>query len=156
MSESSAVKVAYNSNWIDHNYYLRPVAGSRPEERRYERYGRPRIVCLCGSTKFFREFQDANLKKTLAGEIVLSIGAARCADGDDKKFGGYVPESEWDAQKVALDVLHKEKISLADYVFVLNVGGYVGESTRSEVLDAKRKGKFVEWLEPDKIPEDLK
>src|SRR3990167_433103 len=37
---------------------------------------RPKIVCLCGSTRFWREFQRASLRETMAGIIVLSIGAA--------------------------------------------------------------------------------
>lgn len=50
----------------------------------------PKVVCLCGSTRFWREFQEYGLKETIAGRIVLSIGAARCADEDDKTFGGSV------------------------------------------------------------------
>src|SRR5436305_195861 len=34
----------------------------------------PRIVCLCGSTRFMQAFQDASLAETLAGRIVLSVG----------------------------------------------------------------------------------
>lgn len=35
---------------------------------------RPRVVCLCGSTRFYDEFQRANYERTMAGEIVLSVG----------------------------------------------------------------------------------
>ncbi len=109
---------------------------------------RPKIVCLCGSTKFWKTFQDVNLIETLAGNIVLSIGAARCADGDDKKFGGFIPESEYDAVKVMLDKLHFKKIEMADEVIILNVGNYIGYSTQRELDHALSLGKPVRFLEP--------
>ena len=108
----------------------------------------PRIVCLCGSTRFWRTFQEASLRETLAGKIVLSIGAARCADDDDKSFGGYVPADEFDAVKARLDELHMRKIDLAHEVLVLNVDGYIGESTRREMEYAQSTGKPVRFWEP--------
>lgn len=107
----------------------------------------PKIVCLCGSTRFWRTFQEESLRETLAGKIVLSIGAARSADGDDKTFGGYIPVDEFDKIKEQLDELHKRKIDLADEVLILNVGGYIGESTRSEIEYAKAHGKRIRYLE---------
>jgi len=107
----------------------------------------PKIVCLCGSTRFWREFQEASLRETIAGNIILSIGAARCDDRDDKSFGGYVPVDEFDKVKEALDELHKRKIDLADEVLVLNVGGYIGNSTRGEIDYALASGKPVRYLE---------
>lgn len=125
----------YNSSWIPADRNLLRVPGNV-----YERIERPVIVCLCGSTKFMTAFCDANASETLAGRIVLSVGMS--SHGDCK------PTEE---QKVALDELHKRKIDLADCIYVLNVGGYVGESTRSEVLYAIRAGKPVRWLEPDAV-----
>lgn len=107
----------------------------------------PPIVCLCGSTRFWRMFQEASLRETLAGKIVLSIGAARCADDDDKAFGGYVPVDQFDVVKARLDELHCRKIDLADEVLVLNVGGYIGESTSREIAYAEAIGKPVRYLE---------
>ncbi len=46
-----------------------------------------------------------------------------------------------------LDDMHKRKIDMADSIYVINVGGYIGESTRSEIEYAKRKGKTIEYLE---------
>lgn len=121
----------------------------------YPEYGRfvvpndfPVIVCLCGSTRFWRTFQEASLRETLAGKIVLSIGSARSADDDDKSFGGYTPADEYDRVKVQLDELHKRKIDLADEVLILNVGDYIGQSTRSELDYAIAHGKRIRWLEP--------
>lgn len=104
------------------------------------RANRPRIVCLCGSTRFIDEFQRANLERTLAGEIVLTIGCDTKSDADPAAVGAGI-------DKAALDELHKRKIDLADYVLVLNVGGYIGDSTRSEVEYARAHHKPVEWLE---------
>ena len=104
----------------------------------------PTIVCLCGSTRFWREFQAASLRETMEGRIVLSIGAA--SGTDDEHFGN-LPRAEYDRIKTMLDELHKRKIDLADEVLILNVGGYIGDLTRSELEYAQRLGKRVRFLE---------
>ena len=104
----------------------------------------PRIVCLCGSTRFKDAFDEASYMETMAGRIVLSVGFMMHAAGNKHGEGiGATPE-----QKVALDELHKRKIDLADEVLVLNVGGYVGESTRSEIKYAERLNMLIRYLEP--------
>ena len=106
----------------------------------------PLIVCLCGSTRFYDQFQQANYERTMAGEIVLSVGFyphAKAVHGHGEGVG------HDSAEKVALDELHKRKIDLADYVLVLNVEGYIGESTRSEIEYAAKIGRRVEYLEGD-------
>ncbi len=110
---------------------------------------RPKIVCLCGSTRFGEAFQAANLKETLAGKIVLSIG---CNMKSDSEIFGHLPQAELDEIKIRLDELHKRKIDLADEVLVLNVGGYVGSSTLSEIIYADRLKKPLRWLEQGKCP----
>ncbi len=122
------------------------VAEVAPAPPAVEGPARPTVVCLCGSTRFWRTFQELGLQETLAGRIVLSIGAARAADDDDRTFGGYTPAAEYDAVKDQLDELHKRKIDLADEILVLDVGGYVGPSTRSEIEYAQAAGKPVRWL----------
>ena len=106
----------------------------------------PKVVCLCGSTRFYEQFQRYNFEETMAGRIVLSVGFYPHGGFESKALHGgdvgVTPE-----QKVALDVLHKQKIDLADEVLVLNVGGYIGDSTRSEVAHARATGKPVRWLE---------
>jgi len=98
----------------------------------------PEIVCLCGSTKFKDAFQEANMNLTLAGKIVLSVGAYMHAENV-----GITQE-----QKVALDLLHLSKIDLADKVLVLNVGGYIGESTEREIAYAISQDRELEFVEP--------
>lgn len=102
----------------------------------------PKIVCLCGSTRFMDAFQQANLSETLSGNIVLSVGCNTKSDTDLITSGELTDEV-----KLRLDELHKRKIDLADEILVLNVGGYVGDSTRSEIEYAKSKGKAIRWLE---------
>jgi hypothetical protein len=98
----------------------------------------PKIICLCGSTRFKAKFNEVNLKLTLAGYIVLSVGSFTHSDTE-------LNISE--EQKVKLDYLHKRKIDLADAVVILNVGGYVGDSTRSEIEHARGLNKPAVWLE---------
>lgn len=40
-----------------------------------------------------------------------------------------------------LDDMHKRNIDMADSIYVINVGGYIGESTRSEIEYAQNHGK---------------
>ena len=49
--------------------------------------------------------------------------------------------------KEMLDDMHLRKIDLADEIFVINVGGYIGESTRSEIAYAEETGKKINYLE---------
>lgn len=109
---------------------------------------RPRIVCLCGSTRFYRAFQEANYRETMAGRVVLSV--AFYPHVQDEAHGGDVGVS--DPQKLTLDALHLRKIDLADEVLVLNVGGYIGDSTCNEIAYATRTGKPVRYLEPLATP----
>lgn len=112
---------------------------------------RPRIVCLCGSTRFWETFRDEGLRLTLEGKIVLSIGIAA---PDSMVLAN--PKSEFGKdQKAKLDMLHKRKIDLADEVLVLNVGGYIGNSTRGEVQYAIDNDKPVRWLDPMKVPAEF-
>ncbi len=100
---------------------------------------KPIIVCFCGSIKFKEEFIDANFRETMAGKIVLTVG---WFSHSDKEI--YFPTAE---EKIALDELHKRKIDLADEVLILNVNGYIGESTNSELEYAKQQGKVIRFFE---------
>jgi hypothetical protein len=103
----------------------------------------PIIVCLCGSTRYPDAFREANLRETLAGRIVVTIG---CNMRTDPEFAD-LAAGELERIKAGLDDLHKHKIRTADEVYVLNVGGYIGDSTRSEIEYALELGKPVRWLE---------
>jgi hypothetical protein len=102
----------------------------------------PEIVVLCGSTKFPEAFAEASKRLGLAGIIVLSVsmfGHAGDLTDEECTIGHPV--------KDGLDELHKRKIDLADRVLVLNVGGYIGDSTRSEIEYAERHNKPIDYLE---------
>lgn len=105
---------------------------------------RPTITVLCGSTRFGEAFRQANLDLTMAGHIVLSVGFYPHSTAEHGHGEGVGHDS---AQKVALDELHMRKIDLADDVYVLNVGGYIGESTRREIRYARQHNKPVWFLE---------
>ncbi len=112
----------------------------------FRRDDRPSIVCLCGSTRFMAQFFEEGWELTLRGHIVLSVGVCKHAqDHGAEALGQDVAEQ--------LDELHKRKIDLADWIVVLNVGGYVGNSTASEIEYAIQHGKPINWLEPGNIPE---
>lgn len=104
----------------------------------------PKIVCICGSTRFYQEFQIAEYEETMKGNIYLSVGfyphSSEEAHGQDIEI---TPE-----QKIALDELHKRKIDLSDEVLVVSVNGYVGESTRSEIDYAISNNKPVRFWSP--------
>ncbi len=110
---------------------------------------RPTIVCLCGSTRFYDVFSILNLEETLAGKIVLSIASDR--QTEDEIFAT-MNELELEQVKQKLEKLHYQKIDLADEILVVNVNGYVGESTTREILYARETKKTVRWLEPENIP----
>lgn len=96
-------------------------------------------MTLCGSTRFFQEFRDANLRETLAGRIVLSIG---CDTKSDQALEITTSDKE------SLDVLHLHKICMSDEVLILNPGGYIGESTARELALAVLLNLDVRYLEP--------
>jgi len=105
----------------------------------------PKIICLCGSTRFWTTFRNEGLRLTLEGAIVLSIGICdpiSMAHAHPDSAAGYFI-------KQRLDILHKRKIDLADEILVLNVGGYIDDSTRSEILYARAAGKQVIFLESE-------
>jgi len=115
-----------------------PTGGNRD----WKKY--PKIICLCGSTRFYDAFQQANYDLTMQGSIVLSVGFYSHAMVEVGHGEGVGHDS---AEKIVLDELHKRKIDLADEVLVLNVGGYIDESTRSEIEYAEKVGKPVRYLE---------
>lgn len=91
-----------------------------------------KIVCICGSTRFLEAEREAYFQETMKGNIVLSHSGRRVKQEQVKDH---------------LDKLHFCKIDMADEILVINVDGYIGESTRNEIEHAKRQGKIVRYLE---------
>lgn len=103
--------------------------------------GKYPVITLCGSTRFKDQFLEAQKRLTLAGNIVISVGL----------FGHSGDDEVWtEGTKEMLDDMHKRKIDMADRIYVINVNSYIGSSTRSEIEYARKKGKQVLFLEPDK------
>jgi hypothetical protein len=102
-------------------------------------------ITLCGSTKFKKEFMEAQKRLTLDGNIVISVGLLGHS-GDQEVWDG-MDEGTLSKTKEMLDDMHKRKIDMSDEIFVINVGGYIGDSTRSEIDYAKEHSKKVNYLE---------
>ena len=100
--------------------------------------GKYKVITLCGSTRFKDAFIEAQKRLTLEGNIVISVGL----------YGHSGDEEVWtEDTKEMLDDMHRAKIDLADEIYVINVGGYIGESTRGEIEYAKQNHKPVSYLE---------
>ena len=100
--------------------------------------GKYKVITLCGSTRFKDAFMEAQKRLTLEGNIVISVGL----------FGHSGDEEVWtEGIKEMLDDMHKRKIDMADEIYVLNVGGYIGNSTQSEIEYAISTRKDVQYLE---------
>lgn len=97
-----------------------------------------KVITMCGSLKFIDEFKFHTERLELEGNCVLSVIYPTKEDKDD-----YTEE-----EHELLDVLHKQKIDMSDAIFVVNVNGYIGNSTRSEIEYAIKKGKEIIYLEP--------
>ena len=103
--------------------------------------GKYKVITLCGSTRFRDAFLEAQKRLTLEGNIVISVGL----------FGHSGDEEVWKpGTKEMLDDMHKRKIDMADEIFVINVSGYIGESTRSEIEYARAAGKGIRYLEEER------
>ncbi len=108
----------------------------------------PRVVTLCGSTRFMDQFFKSGWAETLAGRIVFSVGVVI----DDGEASAQLPNDhlgEHFGVKDLLDEVHFRKIDLSDEILVLNLDGYVGKSTQREMAYAMAQGKMVRFLEPE-------
>ncbi|MBO7697300.1 MAG: hypothetical protein J6T10_32095 [Methanobrevibacter sp.] len=98
-----------------------------------------KVITLCGSSRFKDAFIESQKRLTLDGNIVISVGL----------FGHSGDKEVWtEGTKEMLDDMHKRKIDMADEIYVINVNGYIGSSTKSEIEYAKATGKEVRYLEP--------
>ena len=104
------------------------------------------VITLCGSTRFKNQFMEVQKRLTLEGNTVISVGL----------FGHSSYQEVWDGMdegilsktKEMLDDMHKRKIDMEDSIYVINVGGYIEESTKSEIEYAQAHGKRIDYLEP--------
>lgn len=104
-----------------------------------------KVITLCGSTRFKDEFMKAQKDLTLKGNIVISVGLF--GHSGDWEVWENMDKGTLTKTKEMLDDMHKRKIDMADEIFVINVGGYIGSSTKSEIEYALKNGKKVNYLE---------
>ena len=134
---------------------------------------KPEIVCLCGSTRFYDEYQRQSFRLTLEGKIVLSVGfferayarsraetsSPPCAPSPEGEFIQFLDAEEMgqrahgpnagitEEQKRLVDELHLRKIDLAQRVFFINIGGYIGHSTHRELAYSILWDKTIEFYD---------
>ena len=121
---------------------------------------RPKIVCLCGSTRFTREMLIKQWELTKQGYIVVSW----CALPDDYRVDALNGDTshigDKEGVKQLVDEVHKRKIDLADEVVIIRAGAatngltYIGESTYSEMAYAFSNKKLVTFSPPDSALSD--
>lgn len=149
----------YLMQWSDKVYCIQDVKGNKPRHPSrisytdvlVKYYGEYRpwkypVVTLCGSTRFKNEFLETQKRLTLEGYIVISVGLF--GHSGDEEVWENMDEGTLTKTKEMLDDMHKRKIDMADEIFVINVGDYIGDSTRSEIAYAKAHGMKVRYLEP--------
>src|SRR5688500_13435618 len=111
--------------------------------------GEAKVITLCGSTKFEAEFAEVNQQLTMEGCVVISLGMFSLPD---------LPDYDWATDtsdlKGRLGLVHFHKIRMADEVYIVDPGGYVGDSTRREIAYAESLGKPVRYLSRERLGHD--
>ncbi len=101
-----------------------------------------KVITLCGSTRFKDAFERVQKQLTLEGNIVLSVGFFKPSQDEGNEIENISLKT-----KEMLDDMHKRKIDMAEEIFVINVGDYIGASTKSEIEYARATGKKIRYLE---------
>ena len=108
--------------------------------------GEAKVITLCGSTRFEAEFAEVNQRLTTEGYVVISLGMFGLPE---------LPDYDWTADssdlKGRLGAVHLQKIRMADEVYIVDPGGYVGDSTRREIAYATSLGKPVRYLSRERV-----
>jgi hypothetical protein len=102
----------------------------------------PKVVCVCGSSRFKVSIETARRNLTELGIIVLGPELFGNEGNDPAKE--HLPRIS-EERKRALDNLHLRKVELADCLLVVNPNGYVGESTKNEMIHGVGLGKEL-WF----------
>lgn len=104
------------------------------------------VITLCGSTKFKDEFIRIQKELTLQGNIVISVGLF--GHSGDNEVWDNTDIGSYSKTKLMLDEMHKQKIEMSDAIYVINPNGYIGDSTKNEIIFAFDRNKKVMSLEP--------
>lgn len=100
-----------------------------------------KVITLCGSTKFKEQFEKVNTYLTLQGNIVISLGFFEQSEGIELT----------QEQAELFEKIHYEKINMSDEIFVIDVNGYIGNSTKKEIEYAKQHGKSIRYFSQSNI-----
>lgn len=91
-----------------------------------------KVVTICGSYKYQKEIKIVAEKLAFDGYCVITpIDLTGPKEAYSKE------------QLIQLGLMHKEKIRISDAIFVVNVDGYIGDNTQSEIDLAKELGKEI-------------
>ena len=94
-----------------------------------------KVVTLCGSMRFLKQMQEIAWElETKQGYCVLTPVGGKMVQPSDKEI-----------EKLAQ--AHFKKIDMSDAVYVVNIGGYIGESVSREVCYAKEHNKEIIYHE---------
>ncbi|WP_175047892.1 hypothetical protein [Microlunatus speluncae] len=108
--------------------------------------GDAKVITLCGSSRFEAEFTEVNQRLTMEGCVVISLGMFSLPE---------LPDYDWTTDrsdlKGRLGGVHFQKIRMADEVYIVDPGGYVGESTQREIAYAESLGKLVRYLSRERL-----
>lgn len=93
-----------------------------------------KIITICGSMKFVREMMEISEKIELQGNVVLM-----------PIYNPSRPNKEafTNEEILILDEMHRERIKLSDAILVVNIDGYIGNSTSKEIEFAKLLNKEI-------------
>lgn len=100
-----------------------------------------KVITLCGSTKFKKEFEQANRYLTLKGNIVISLAFFEQSEGIEITK----------EQEELFGEIHLRKIDMSDEIYVIDVGGYIGSSTRKEIEYAIENGKMITFYSKSEL-----
>jgi len=113
---------------------------------------RPKIVTLCGSSRFCGHMAVMAWEFEKQGWIALGL---HLLPDDYCRQKGYIPDEagrihhigEQEGVEKNMDTLHFKKIEISDYIYVMNINGYIGQSTAREIAYAESLGKQIGYYE---------
>ncbi len=92
-----------------------------------------KIITVCGSYKYKKEMIEITEMLTLKGNCMITPNELTKTNKD-----AYTEEDI-----LMIDKMHKQKIKISDAILVVDVSGYIGSSTKSEIEYAKSLNKEI-------------
>ena len=96
-----------------------------------------KVVTICGSIRYSKEM----IKISADLELKNGYAVIQCIYNIDKdNYEGFDTN--------ILDKIHRKKIDISDAIYVVNINGYIGNSTKNEIEYAKKNNKEIIYHEP--------